>query len=409
MNGVADTNGHTPSKTNGRHPSKTAIPPRLFSTSNPPSLQEFKDLTTKSTCPAYPLATTITSNIPIYTLPPYSSLTPSQLSALQDEWNHILLSGPGVFVTKNLFPSAPLLSRVNAAFSQIIASERSSSAPKGDHFATSGANDRIWNSFSKHGLTDPCSFVTYYSNPYLPLIASAWLGPHHRLTAQVNIVKPGSAPQISHRDYHLGFQSALSCSAFPRAAQVASQFLTLQGAVAHSDMPVESGPTRLLPFSQMFEEGYMAYRLAGFQEFFAEQYVSMPLSLGDGLFFNPALFHAAGENESRDVMRSANLLQISSAFGKTMESVDTLSLLEACWEELVLLYRGEGMSVRVQALIGHLAEGYPFPTNLDRRVPGPGGMAPESERDVLRRGLERGASREEVLGEIRRVREDARA
>lgn len=37
-----------------------------------------------------------------------------------------------------------------------------------------------------------------------------------------------------------------------------SATLTLQGAVAHCDMPLESGPTMLLPYSQHFAGGYVA-------------------------------------------------------------------------------------------------------------------------------------------------------
>ena len=40
------------------------------------------------------------------------------------------------------------------------------------------------------------------------------------------------------------------------------------------------------------------------------------------MFFNPALFHAAGANHTTDVNRMANLLQVSSAFGRAMEAVD---------------------------------------------------------------------------------------
>ena len=47
---------------------------------------------------------------------------------------------------------------------------------------------------------------------------------------------------------------------------------------------------------------------------------------GDAVFFNPALFHAAGTNRSKDVRRIANLLQVSSAFGRAMESVDRLKM-----------------------------------------------------------------------------------
>lgn len=395
--------------TNGRTNGHSQIGPRLFSTNNPPSLDEFRKLITQSQPIHYPLAASIESNVPIYDLPEFSEITPDQRSALQDEWYHILLSGPGVFVTKRLYKDNTLLNTINDAYSMIIDEEKKRSGERGDHFAGSGANDRIWNSFSKHCLQDAKSFVEYYSNPWLPLISSAWLGPHHRLTAQVNIVKPGAKPQISHRDYHIGFQDNESCAKFPKALQVASQFLTLQGAVAHSDMPLESGPTRLLPFSQMFEEGYMAYRIPEFQEYFIEKYVSVPLSQGDGLFFNPALFHAAGQNDSENIMRSANLLQISSAFGKPMEMIDTYSLVEATWDFLKDMHKEKGLSDRVMTFVGNVAEGYPFPTNLDRRVPETAGMAPESEQDLLIRGLKEGWSKDRVLEGMQKMRDDSRA
>jgi len=382
--------------------------PRLFSLNKPPSLEEFRNLTSQSTSPSqYPLASSIESNVPVYDLPPFSTLTASQCSALQDEWYSILLSGPGVFVTRNLYRNTDLLQTVNSVYDSIIHSEASASK-KGDHFAASGTNSRIWNSFSKHCIADPDSFLAYYSNPYLPLISEAWLGPHHRLTAQVNIVRPGSTPQIPHRDYHIGFQSVASCARIPRAAQVASQFLTLQGAVAHSDMPLESGPTRLLPFSHMFEEGYMAYRLPEFQDYFERHYVAVPLDIGDGLFFNPALFHAAGRNDSENIQRSANLLQISSGFGKPMERIDTYPLIERSWDGLVHKYEKEGLSEEVRAFVGNVGEGYPFPTNLDRRVPETAGMAPESEQDLLIQGLERGWAKVEMLKALRQMAEDSR-
>jgi ectoine hydroxylase-related dioxygenase (phytanoyl-CoA dioxygenase family) len=381
----------------------------MFSTSQPPSLDNFRALTTESATLPYPLAKETIKNVPIYDLSEFSSYNADQLAALQDEWYHILLHGPGVFATKHMYTNLGLIDTVNDVYSSIIRQEEQRSGKKGDHFATSGSNSRIWNSFSKHGLADPSSFLDYYSNPWLPLISSAWLGPHHRLTAQVNIVRPGGAAQISHRDYHIGFQSAESCEKFPKALQVASQFLTLQGAVAHSDMPLESGPTRLLPFSQRFEEGYMAYRLKEFQDYFLEKYVSVPLEKGDGLFFNPALFHAAGCNTSADVQRSANLLQISSAFGKPMETIDSLPLVERTWDLLAERYREEGKSEEVKAFVNNVVEGYPFPTNLDNRVPETAGMAPSSEQDLVTRGLEEGWGKHRILSELQQMRDDSKA
>jgi ectoine hydroxylase-related dioxygenase (phytanoyl-CoA dioxygenase family) len=387
----------------------TVVGSRVFLASKPPSLELFKELTTESIPIHYPLASNVISNVPIYELPVYTSLDFKERNALQDEWYHILRSGPGVFAVKYMYKDTDLLDRVSGVYSDIIVQEKQHAGKRGDHFAGSGANDRIWNSFSKHCLHDPASFTEYYSNPWLPLISSAWLGPHHRLTAQVNIVKPGARAQISHRDYHIGFQDAVSCAQFPKAAQIASQFLTLQGAVAHSDMPLESGPTRLLPFSQKFEEGYMAYRIPEFQDYFLERYVSVPLTKGDGLFFNPALFHAAGQNDSLDIMRSANLLQISSAFGKPMETIDTLILIERTWDILLKRYKQEGLSAEVMAIIGNVAEGYPFPTNLDKRVPETAGMAPESEQGLLARGLQEGWEKDAVMIELRKMRVDSTA
>jgi len=125
-------------------------------------------------------------------------------------------------------------------------------------------------------------------------------------------------------------------------------------------MPIESGPTRLLPFSQMFEAGYMAYRLPEFNEYFLDNYVSLALEKGDAIFFSPALFHAAGENRTADFERSANLIQVSSAFGKTMEAVDSLPLVEACWDIVAERYKvSGGMSPEVDAVVKAVGEGYP--------------------------------------------------
>lgn len=398
-NGTSETNG------SGKRP----IPSRAWSMDEPISVKDFAGLCEQTaTKDDYPLAAAVEKNIPIYDLTSFSLDDTNVIEQLQDEWNHLLLSGPGVFAVKNLYTDLSVIDAANKAYDDIIAAEASSA--KGDHFAASSANSRIWNSFSKHGMADPRSFAIYYSNPWLSHICAAWLGPAYRITAQVNIVRPGGAPQVSHRDYHLGFQTADACARFPKVMQVASQLLTLQGAVAHSDMPLSSGPTRFLPFSQRFPKGYMAYRRPEFNEYFLSRWVSLPLAKGDGVFFNPALFHAAGANESTDIDRSANLVQISSAFGKPMETVDALPLVERCWDDIKAMKKqGESKAREVQALIAALAEGYPFPTNLDRRPPAPGGMAPESEQDLLLRGLEEGWSTEQAVANLKQMREDSKA
>lgn len=380
------------------------------------SLAAFRTLTSQLTLPeTYPLAQDVEKNIPIYDGRTFDLNDGKHIESLKDEFYHILYHGPGVFVIKNFFTDLSTIDATNTAYSAIIARELAEHGAKGDHFAPASANSRIWNSFSKHCLQDPDSFLAYHSNPLFQLVSEAYLGPGYRMTTQVNVVRPGGKAQTAHRDYHLGFQTESDVARWPKEMHDASRLLTLQGAVAHTDMPLDSGPTRFLPYSQGFGEGFVAYRRKEFGEFFEGNYVSLPLRKGDAVFFSPALFHAAGENRTNDFERSANLIQVSSAFGKTMETVDSLPLVDKTWDLLCALHArcpssdGQALSQEVETFVAAVAEGYPFPCNLDRRPPAPGGMAPESEQDVLRRGIREGWSRERVVGELTAMREASAA
>ena len=237
--------------------------------------------------------------------------------------------------------------------------------------------------YRKHVLADPGLFVEYYGNPLIHVAGEAWLGPYYQITAQVNNVRPGSAAQASHRDYHLGFQSAAVVTQFPSHAQVMSQYLTLQGAVAHCDIPSERGATMLLPFSHQFDAGYLCYCDEKFATFFRANAVQPTLSKGDLLFFSPAVFHAGGANRtSQD--RIVNLLQISSAFGKTMESLDFRSMIRAVYPILQL---SEDSNSRRFAL-RTICDSYPFPTNLDRDPP-TGNGAPPSQHSLVEDAMKR--------------------
>ncbi|KXL47465.1 hypothetical protein M433DRAFT_76969 [Acidomyces richmondensis BFW] len=383
------------------------VEPRCFSVEEKPSLSAFAALTSQRTFEeTYPLASRIEKNIPIYESKGFDLSDRDFVDQLQDEFHHILLHGPGVLVIQNFFSDRSVIDATNAAYDAIIQSEAEGDGKRaeGDHYAPAGANARIWNSFSKHALHDPSSFSMYHSNPLFPIICESYLGPAYRITSQVNIVHPGGAAQLPHRDYHLGFQTGEDAAKFPRAMHAASALLTLQGAVAHTDMPLESGPTRFLPFSQTFPEGFIAYRIPEFREYFQNHYVSVPLTKGDAVFFSPALFHAAGANQMATCSRSANLLQVSSAMGKTMETIDSQPVIDVCWDFLLSKYRDhQGLSAEVEALIKAIAEGYPFPTNLDRRPPAPGRMAPASEQDMLFRGLSESWARERLMDELKKM------
>lgn len=334
-------------------------------------------------------AQSVERNVPIYdagALAPALN-DPTERQALMAEWGDVLETGSGVFALRNAIDDAAV-DAATAVFETIIASEGGGS---GDHFAKSGANARIWNSLQKLCLAAPEVFARYHAAPAIDAVAEAWLGVGYQMTAQVNLVRPGGEAQQAHRDYHLGFMSTEQAASYPTRIHHLSPVLTLQGAVAHCDMPVESGPTRLLPFSQSYGPGYLAYPLAEFRAYFDANYIQLPLAKGDAMFFNPALFHAAGDNRSTDIQRMANLLQVSSPMGRAMENLDRAAMARALYPVLA----EAGLSAQERAaVIAASAEGYAFPTNLDSDPP-VGGLAPETQAAIMARMLDAGASGED--------------
>ena len=354
-------------------------------------LEDLLEVLTDRTRPGdYPQATRVERDVVVYDATRLDGIR-HDAAARRDllaELARALSDGPGIVVFEHAF-AGDTLDRVTAAFEAMIADQRAAGTQSGDHFGTPGANDRVWNALEKLAVTDPEAFVDYYANEVLALAATAWLGPGYQVTSQVNVVNPGGAGQTVHRDYHLGFQSDEVCARYPSHVHALSQVLTLQGAVAHCDMPVESGPTLYLPHSQKYAHGYVAYQRPEFQAYFVEHHVQLPLAKGDAVFFNPALFHAAGSNHSSDIRRMANLLQISSAFGRAMETVDRQRVVEAVFPALVAA-RGTGRTeAEVANVVAASAEAYAFPTNLDRDQP-IGGLAPPSQADVVLTALAEG-------------------
>ncbi|MGW4977345.1 phytanoyl-CoA dioxygenase family protein [Streptomyces mirabilis] len=369
--------------------SPTAAGARTWLTEADCDLDVFRSLVEQRTDPAdHPSAERVEQNVPLYDSDRLRSLaiSPEGRRSVQDELVRALSDGPGIVVLKGAFPDAAVVDAASEAFRALIEEERASGTARGDHFARPGANDRVWNALDKVAVRAPEVFADYYANDILELIAEAWLGPGYQVTSQVNVVNPGGAAQNVHRDYHLGFLSQERAATYPAHVHRLSPVLTLQGAVAHCDMPVESGPTLYLPHSQKFEPGYLAWRLPRFVEYFDAHHVQLPLEKGDAVFFNPALFHAAGHNRSADIRRMANLLQISSAFGRAMESVDREAMANALFPVL-LRRKSEGVSEDwLRRVIAATAEGYPFPTNLDLDPP-VDGLAPPSQADTLRQAV----------------------
>jgi ectoine hydroxylase-related dioxygenase (phytanoyl-CoA dioxygenase family) len=127
----------------------------------------------------------------------------------------------------------------------------------------------------------------------------------------------------------------------------------------------------------------MAMGRPEFQEFFAANHVQLPLEKGDMLFFSPALLHAAGTNRSKDVKRMVNLFQVSSAYGRAMENVDRTRMCKALYP---VLLKSKLAASKVSAAIAACAEGYSFPTNLDRDPP-LGGLAPKTQASLFHEAL----------------------
>ena len=328
-------------------------------------------------------ASDVKNNIPIYEPDLVDRILRSDKKKyLLEEWASVLQNRSGVVVLKQAMTDLSAVDKATAVFNDIIAEELQT-ASGGDHFGERGANDRIWNSLQKLCLRDPHLFARYFSSPSIAAISEAWLGPWSQMTTQVNLVRPGGKPQTCHRDYHLGFMPPNEAKRFPSRVHLFSGALTLQGAIAHCDMPIESGPTKLLPNSQRYVPGYIAAQMPEFREIFEKNFVQMELKRGDALFFSPALFHAAGENRSQNIERMANLLQVSSAMGRSLEHIDRRAMVSALFPALKNINLPQE---HIASVIAASAEGYPFPTNLDTDPP-IGGLASESQAELLTRAL----------------------
>jgi ectoine hydroxylase-related dioxygenase (phytanoyl-CoA dioxygenase family) len=354
-------------------------------------LDDFREVVEQTTDPAdYPYADSVEQSVLVYgsRLRKHAG-APRHRRDVQAELARALFDGPGIVMFSGAFPDPSVVDRASAVFTELIAEQKASGAAAGDHFATPGANDRVWGALDKLALCAPEVFADYYANDVLALVSEAWLGPGYQVTSQVNVVNPGGQAQVAHRDYHLGFMSLDQSLAYPAQVHRLSPLMTLQGAVAHCDMPVETGPTMYLPHSQKYPPGYVAFHQPEFTRYFDRHHVQLPLAKGDAAFFNPALFHGAGTNRSADVRRMANLLQVSSAFGRAMESVDRVAMSLALYPVLARRKATGAGERELRNVVAASAEGYAFPTNLDRDQP-VGGLAPQTQAELVWQALQEG-------------------
>ena len=350
-----------------------------------------------------PYAKEIKKNIPIYDIEELQNIFQNDAlkNDLMAEWAWVLRESSGAIVLRNAYRDTSAIDEATQLYEGIIADEKLKSGAGADHFAAAGANDRIWNSLQKLCESSPDVFLRYFANVAIQAACGAWLGPNYQMTAQVNLVHPGGDAQQAHRDYHLGFQTAEVSALYPSLVHELSPALTLQGAIAHCDMPIESGPTKLLPFSQTYLPGYAAWRREDFREMFEARYVQLPLNKGDAVFFSPAIFHGAGSNVSSNIHRMANLLQVSSAFGRAMETIDRAKMSVLTYPIAAKYLKDQTLSIsEIKAAIAATAEGYSFPTNLDNDPP-VGGLAPETQQALFFRALESKMAKAEFENQLK--------
>ncbi|NCZ87455.1 MAG: phytanoyl-CoA dioxygenase [Actinobacteria bacterium] len=332
----------------------------------------------------YQHASSIEHNVVVYDAKTVRSavVTPDGRRKVMAEIARALSTGPGVIAFHDAYEDVSVVDRASEVFCKIIEEQHAAGSRRGDHYAKPGANDRVWNSLEKLAMRDASAFIDYFDNGILALVAAAWLGPRYQFTSQVNVVNPGGEAQSPHRDYHLGFMETHEAEMYPEHIHGLSPLLTLQGAVAHTDMPAVTGPTYYLPHSQKYPMGYVAWKRPEFRDFVNANFIQIELKKGDVSFFNPAVFHAAGTNQTSDIRRMANLFQMNSPFGRAIETVDTKRVCLAIYDELRDRV-GRGMSAdKWLAVVAAAAEGYPFPTNLDRDVP-LDRLTPPAQSDIM--------------------------
>lgn len=211
---------------------------------------------------------------------------------------------------------------------------------------------------------------------------------------------------------------------FPLITQITSLLHTLQCGIAHTDMPLECGPTRFMPFSQQFHKGYLAVRDGQYLDWVRPRMIQLELRKGDAVFFNPGTFHQPGENTT-DKERVANLLQVNATFMRPMEVVNRPKMVRALWPVIKRL-AGESKGsdeangspndspvtdsgtleavgsrhilhpLQIDALIAATCDDFGYPKQMDASP----GTPDTSQAALIRRALKQGLADEQVFAEL---------
>src|SRR5688500_9060639 len=154
----------------------TRRPPGWF-TADDCSLTDFRAVVETTTDPAeYPYADEVRENVLIYGSRLRDHVaTPEGRRDVQAELARALADGPGIVVFAGAFPDTGVVDRATAVFEAMLAEQKTAGVVSGDHFATPGANDRIWGALDKFAVREPQLFAEYYGNDVLALVSESWL------------------------------------------------------------------------------------------------------------------------------------------------------------------------------------------------------------------------------------------
>jgi hypothetical protein len=100
-----------------------------------------------------------------------------------------------------------------------------------------------------------------------------------------------------------------------------------------------------------------------------------------------------------DVRRMANLLQVSSAFGRAMETVDRRAMSAALFGALRAMRDAGAAPSMIANAIAACAEGYSFPTNLNLDQP-VDGLAPPTQAEILAQAVAQDWSQQRLETEL---------
>lgn len=278
----------------------------------------------------------------------------NHFKTIKSEFNYHLTRGVGIVVIENLI-NYDVVKSTNQEIYKIIENQKETN---NDHFSN---NQRIWNFYEKFCISNTNLFINYFKNPIIDLISSSYLGPKYEITNQINIVNPGSKAQVFHRDYHLGLMDKKMLEEYPMNVHISSPNLTLQGLVAHSKINPKNGSTKFIPYSHLKKNGFNLIKKNKVLDICENNYIQLELNIGDGVFFNPAIFHAAGDNNDNND-RIANLFQINSAFSKPMELVNNLLVKNLVEDKLNSMKLSD---IELKTLKNIIFNKYEYPTNLD--------------------------------------------